>query len=139
MPKNVKEDYIEASNIASASPRAAVALLRLALQKLMKYLGEKGKKLDEDIASLVEKGLPIQIQKALDIVRVIGNNAVHPGEIDLKDDIETATALFSLINKIIEVMITQPKEIDEMYEKLPESTRKAIEKRDGKDLTKNKN
>lgn len=29
-------------------------------------------------------------------------------------------------------MITQPKEIDEIYEKLPEGTRKTIEKRDKK-------
>lgn len=50
----------------------------------------------------------------------------------MKDDIKTATALFSLINKKIEVMITQPKEIDEMYEILPEGARKAIEKRDKK-------
>jgi hypothetical protein len=38
------------------------------------------------------------VQQSLDIVRVIGNDAVHPGQIDLTDDIETATKLFVLIN-----------------------------------------
>lgn len=130
MPANVKEDFKEARNIVNASPRAAAALLRLALQKLMVHLGESGKNINDDIASLVRKGLPEKIQKALDAVRVIGNNAVHPGQIDLKDDTETAIALFDLLNTIVEVMITQPKKIDELYSKIPTSTRKAIEKRD---------
>lgn len=132
IPADVKEDFIEARNIVNASPRAAVALLRLALQKLMVDLGEKGENINDDIANLVRKGLPEKIQKALDSVRVIGNNAVHPGKIDLKDDIQTAITLFDLLNMIIEVMITQPKEIDEIYGKLPSSTKEAIKKRDKK-------
>ncbi len=63
-------------------------------------------------------------------MRVIGNNAVHPGELDLRDDKETALALFELLNMIVEVMITQPKKVDEIYEKLPEGAKEAIERRD---------
>jgi len=132
MPENVKEDFMEARNIINASPRAAAALLRLALQKLMVHLGEKGENLNADIANLVRKGLPEKIQKALDAVRVIGNNAVHPGEIDLKDDTQTALTLFELLNMIVEVMITQQKRVDEIYGKIPNSTKEEIKKRDGK-------
>ena len=53
-------------------------------------LGEKGEKLDDDIANLVKRGLNPTVQKSLDIVRVIGNEAVHPGVLDLKDDRDTA-------------------------------------------------
>jgi hypothetical protein len=130
MPPNVKEDYLEARSIVSLSPRASTALLRLALQKLMVHLGESGKDINNDIANLVKKGLPVTIQKALDLVRVIGNNAVHPGELDLKDDSKTAVALFGLVNMIVNVMITQPKEIDELYHKVPKAAQEAIEKRD---------
>jgi len=41
-----------------------------------------------------------------------------------------AANLFSVINMIIRLLITQPKELVEMVEKLPEGARKAIEKRD---------
>ncbi len=127
---DVKRDYNEACVILNDSPRGATALLRLAIQKLCKGLGETGKNINDDIASLVNKGLPVQVQQALDIVRVVGNNAVHPGLIDLRDDIETATKLFSLVNLIAEVMITQPKHVDELYQTIvPESQRKAIEER----------
>ncbi len=132
MPKNVKEDYNEARNLVSDSPRAAAALLRLALQKLTPHLGEKGKKIDVDIANLVEKGLPVKIQKALDILRVIGNASVHPGQIDMKDNIEVAILLFGLLNTIVSVMITNPKEIDKLYKIIPETKRKRIEDRDKK-------
>lgn len=130
LPKDVKADYEEARSIASLSPRGAAALLRLAIQKLCKHLGEKGENINTDIANLVQKGLPPRIQKALDIVRVAGNNAVHPGQIDLKDDTETAEKLFVLVNLIAETMITQPKQIDELYGSLPEGNREAIRKRD---------
>lgn len=136
MPGDVKLDYEEASTILDRSPRGAAALLRLAIQKLCKELGEKGKNIDDDIASLVRKGLDVRVQQALDVVRVIGNNAVHPGQIDLRDDGATAEKLFGLANLIADIMISQPKHIAAMFEGLPEGARKAIEHRDGKALPK---
>jgi hypothetical protein len=79
---------------------------------------------------LVENGLPKQIQKSLDIVRVIGNNAVHPGQIDT-DDPEVAGKLFVLLNIITDYMVSMPKRIDNMYSELPEGATEAIEERDG--------
>lgn len=130
MPPDVKADFVEAASIVKLSPRGAAALARLALQKLMVDLGEKGKKLDDDIASLVKKGLDEPIRKALDVVRVIGNNAVHPGVIDLKDDAATATSLLQLVNLVVDRRISVQKRIDEMYAGLPPGALAAIEKRD---------
>ena len=132
LPDKVRADYEEAGRILTLSPRGAAALLRLAIQKLCAELGEKGKKIDEDVASLVKKGLSPLVQKALDSVRVIGNEAVHPGTLDLKDDVDTATRLFELVNIIAEQMISNPKHVEDLYAKLPEEKKKAIEKRDGK-------
>lgn len=133
LPNEIRSDYEEARAIVSQSPRGAAALLRLAIQKLCSYLGEEGKNINKDIGNLVEKGLPSKIQKALDIVRVIGNNAVHPGQMDLKDDTETAGSLFKLVNMIVEETITRSRELDELYDSLPEGSREAIERRDNQE------
>jgi hypothetical protein len=97
----------------------------------MRHLGQKGENINEDIAGLVQKGLDPRIQKALDVVRVVGNSAVHPGQIDLNDDRTLAARLFGLVNVIVETQITQVKHIEEMYETIVPDTAKAqIEKRD---------
>lgn len=133
LPEDVQDDYMEASRILDLSPRGAAALLRVGIQKLCKHLGEKGRNIDTDIASLVKKGLDKQVQQALDVVRVIGNNAVHPGQIDLHDDRATAENLFGLVNLIAEIMISRPKHVDEMYAKIPQGALDAIARRDKAD------
>jgi len=130
LPEDIKTDYEEARSIIARSPRGACALLRLCVQKLCASLGEPGKDINSDIASLVKKGLNPKIQMSLDIVRVIGNEAVHPGQIDLRDQPATATQLCSLINIIADAMITQPKTIESLYSGLPQSKLEQIEKRD---------
>ena len=87
--------------------------------------------MNNDIAVLVKQGLDPLVQKALDIVRVVGNNAVHPGELDLKDDRATAAKLFELVNRIAQDLITHPKELQELFEeKVPEGAKRQIAKRD---------
>ena len=130
--EDIQADYQEAASILQKSPRGATALLRLVIQKLCKELGEEGKNINTDIRSLVSKGLPSAVQKSLDVVRVIGNDSVHPGQIDLRDDVETAKALFKLVNLIAEKMITEPKEVEEIYTSLPENKKQQIAERDSK-------
>ena len=130
LPDNVQEVYKEAASISNRSPRAACALLRLAIEMLLKHLGETGT-INDSIKNLVKKGLDESIQQALDIVRVTGNNAVHPGEIDFNDSTDAQT-LFGLINFIADDLITRRKKIDAMYNRLPETAREGIKKRDGK-------
>jgi hypothetical protein len=130
MPEDVKPDYDEARGIVDRSPRGSCALLRLGVQKLMVDLGQGGENINDDIKALVKGGLPVEVQQALDAVRVIGNNAVHPGEIDLKDDRDTAAALFGLVNFIVEQRISQPKKLASLYGSLPAGSLAAIQKRD---------
>ncbi|SEP46849.1 DUF4145 domain-containing protein [Propionispora vibrioides] len=129
LPDELLADYEEARSIAHLSPRGSAALLRLVLQKLSKHLGAKGTNINEDIKYLVNEGLPQRLQQAFDIVRIIGNNAVHPGYIDLNDNIEIVHKLFTLINIITEHLITQPKMISKLYDDLPKGQLKSIEKR----------
>ena len=130
LPEDCAYDYREARDVFSRSPRAAAALLRLCIQKLMPYIGGDGKGINDDIAKLVRQGLPVKIQQSLDICRVVGNNAVHPGSIDLTDSPETAQALFQIINLTVEELITRPREVEEFYETLPINQIEAINKRD---------
>ena len=131
MPENVKKLYLEAASIHTKSPRGAAALLRLAIQVLCEELGEDGKNINTDIGNLVTKGLPSIVQQSLDVVRVTGNDAVHPGQIDT-DDVETVGQLFELINVIIEYMIALPKKVSGIYSNLPTNKLEGIDKRDKK-------
>lgn len=133
MPDSVKQLYDEANLIYNKSPRAACALLRLAIDRLCNELGETDRDINKNIGALVRKGLPQTVQQALDVVRVVGNKAVHPGQIAFDvDDKNTAIMLMRLLNIIVERMITEPKEIDSLYQELPESVKNAVENRDKK-------
>lgn len=131
MPNVVKVLYEEAGLIYTKSPRAACALLRLAIDRLCNELGETDRDINKNIASLVKRGISVEVQQALDIVRVVGNKAVHPGQITFDvDNVETAETLFTLINLIVDRLISEPKRIDEMFDKLPENVKNAVKKRD---------
>lgn len=132
MPEIIKQIYNEAREVFPISRKSAAALLRLAVQRLFIELGEKGKNINDDIKNLVQKGLAPDVQKSLDILRVTGNNAVHPGEIDLDENIELTSKLFYLMNFIVEELITKPKEIEKLFSFLPEKDQDNIAKRDNK-------
>lgn len=130
LPEDCKGDFEEARLICSASPRGAAAILRLCLQKLLSHIGGKGEHIDADIKALVASGLDPHIQQALDVIRVTGNNAVHPLEMNLEDDQDSVLVLFEMINLIVEERIARPARINERFANLPEKARLAIEKRD---------
>lgn len=132
MSADIRRDYEEACAILGYSPRGAAALARLSIQKLCKELGKPGKNINDDIGALVADGLDKRIQQALDVVRVVGNQAVHPGQIDLRDDRSTAEMLLRLVNMIIDRLVSEPKHILELYNNLPEGALKGIEDRDKK-------
>ncbi|MGN6712904.1 DUF4145 domain-containing protein [Anaerocolumna jejuensis] len=131
MPDNVLKIYNEAKAVFPFSAKASAALLRLAIQMLCKELGETGENINDDISKMVQKGLPLRVQQALDFIRVVGNNAVHPGTIDLEDNREIAGSMFVLINIIVNDMITQPNSISRLYTQLPQGSLDAIKRRDG--------
>lgn len=132
MPVGARADYEEAAKVAAVSPRSAAALLRLAIQRLCIDLGLPGKNLNSDIGELVKRGLPERVTKALDAVRVIGNNAVHPGEMSPDDVAAVSATLFKVLNLIVEHVIAAPAEVDDLFDGLPEGAKSQIQKRDSK-------
>ena len=133
MPADVKSDYEEAATIAAKSPRGAAALLRLGLQKLCIHLGKDGENINADIRSLAEDNvLPPMVIKVADTVRITGNNAVHPGEMSEQDFDFVSSKLFDLLNFIVKKAITEPNELNALYNKVPEKPRAAAEAQDQK-------
>lgn len=136
MPEDIKLDYLEAKEIAGRSPRGAAAILRLAVEKLVAMLGAKSKNLNAAVQELVDRGLDVRIQKALDAVRVIGNQQVHPGTLDIRDKPETVAALFEAINLVVDEMISKDKKVNALYDLLPDSKKVQIESRAARGETK---
>lgn len=134
MPANVKELYDEARLVSNLSPRSAATLLRVSLERLTENLGEATGNLNARISRLKAKGLPEQVIKVLDLVRIYGNDGAHSNQMDMdeQDTPEIVNKLFWMVNYIVEKVITEPDEINAMFEQLPESKITAIEIRDNK-------
>lgn len=133
MPEDVKLDYEEAAKIATKSPRGAAALLRLGLQKLCIHLGKEGKNINDDIRALAADNiLSPMVIKVADTVRITGNNAVHPGRMSPDDVDQVSLKLFDLLNFIVRKAITEPRELEALYNKTPSGVRASAEKQDAK-------
>jgi hypothetical protein len=127
MSESVARLYTEARGVFAVSERAAAALLRLALERLTVELGDDVGPLHQRIDRLVaNRGLPVIVQQTLDAVRVIGNNAVHAGEIQMEEMPGAAQALFGALNFIVERLVTQEKQMRGIIAGLPESERNKI-------------
>lgn len=127
---DVLSDFMEANEIASRSPRGAAALLRVAVERLCRQITKSDATLDEMIGELVRRGLDEEIQQALDVVRISGNDAVHARELVDSDNTVTTEQLFWLVNQIAEEMIARPARIKDLFGKMPETKRKQIQRRD---------
>ena len=127
MPLQIREDFLEARNVLAASPKAASALLRLCMQKLLVHLGRNGRNIDFGSIILTKEGSPQKLTDALWAVKAIGPGAVPPGEISPKDNIDTAITLFELINLITEAAVSRQREVNRFYNTLPK--RKSVRKR----------
>ena len=121
MPPKIRELYEEARSISERSPRAAAALLRLCAELLLKEEGFSGS-FKSMISKLRDSGGSRRLIRALDSVRIIGNEEVHAGEIYLDDNEEDQAAiLFVLINLIVDDFYARDVVVDAVYQRLPES------------------
>lgn len=96
---------------------------------MFEQLGETGN-LNNKIKSLVKKGVSRKIQQGLDAVRWYGNKGVHPGEINLEERKEDIVYLFYLLNIIVQELITDVKEAEMFYKRLPSGFIEQLANRD---------
>jgi hypothetical protein len=132
MPENVKEVFLEAREVAPVSRKSAAGLLRLALQLLLDDLEPGGGDINAKIGRLVTRGLDESVQQAMDVLRVVGNASVHPGQINLDDDDDLLEGLFELINMIVEQVIVRKKRLAGLFGRLPKENVEGIQRRDGR-------
>lgn len=136
--KHIRKVYNEARKIVSISPNGACALLRLALEMLCDKLIQKEEQLEENtlrgkIKHIVkEKGLNPELEQAFHIVRIVGNEVVHSGQTDLKDNREIAIKLFEIINIIAEDLITKKEKIKKLYREVSKKKKEKTVKKEKK-------
>jgi hypothetical protein len=80
VPTNIADDYQEAANVLSISPKASAAIGRRLLQLILReHVQTKRRDLADQIDEVLEDHrLPSAIAQSLDAVRNIGNFASHP-------------------------------------------------------------
>ena len=131
MPEVAKKLYMESAQILQDSPRASAALLRLALQEILNEVVEGGEKNSiNDNIRILSEGVDETTQKALDLIRINGNNAAHLGEIQIEE--ENTEYMYKLLNIIVQKTISDKKQIDDLFEGLPKSIKESIKERKSK-------
>lgn len=132
MPNDCQELYNEAAQVYSFSGRAAVALLRLCLQKLLQIAKVPGASINEQIKHLISTRFSSKEARCMDICRIIGNEGVHPGTIDFISNPDIVPPLFFLINLATDRLFSDERREEELYRLLPEEKRKNLEERNEK-------
>ena len=110
MPREVFTIYQEARQTFKTSPRAACALMRLAIEKLYQFFtGESNESLELLIKKAIyDKNIKLSppLEKALRDTRVTGILSGKPGEILKEDKEENFIQLVTVINLIVGELIT---------------------------------
>lgn len=132
MPAECHKLYNGAALVFNHSPRTAGALLRLCLQVLLTEAKIEGKTIDLQIQNLIKSGEDPMNVLCMDICRILGNECVHPGIINLNEEGDIATLFFEFINMTTTRLFTAKRQVQEVYQKLPEGARKALEARNAK-------
>lgn len=130
MPPTAREEFDEAAKVFRDSPRAGCALLRTCLEKICADRGHIKGTLFARAGSLVSEMSSLHGRQAVDIVRVFGNESIHPGKMEANDIAENAERMFDAINLIVEEVYDRPARFSQLFEKLSPSQRREIERRD---------
>jgi hypothetical protein len=134
MPAEVRALHMEAAQVGVVSRRAAAALARAAVERLLKTL-DPDAPAKAKLADYIERVRPrvsAPLGQLLDVVRVTGNQALHvdnqPPELvllvlDSNVGPGVLETLLETANDLVDELITRPKRALELWEKLPEGVK----------------
>jgi hypothetical protein len=137
MPAGARELYEEAALVLPVSRRAAAALARASLERLLRALPDADSKarLDDLIAALGQR-VSHRLWQILTALRYLGNDTLHAeSESELValylegDGATVVEPVFGAINAIVEEVIVQPKVADNLYSMIPEGVRATAERK----------
>ena len=122
VPKEIREDFLEAATVLPISEKASAALSRRCLQNLLTDRGYKKRDLNDQIEDAL-KDLPKRIGENLDAIRNIGNFAAHPMKhksTGLLVNVEPEEASWNLdvLEELFEYYYVQPKRAEAKRKKL---------------------
>lgn len=115
MPENVQDIYLESGLVMHLSLGASAALARLALEKLLDHLEYNENTLFDKIKGLEKRqDISSTLKQKLHIVRKIGNTGAHVGTISFEEKPDIPKHLMTIINDIVDELITKPKTLEEL-------------------------
>lgn len=129
VPKEIREDFLEAAAVLSTSEKASAALSRRCLQQLLTDRGYKKENLNDQIEQAI-KDLPKGLGENVDAIRTTGIFAAHPikykstGEIV---DVEPQEAEWNLdvLEGLFDYFYVKPKQEEEKRKKLDAKLKEA--------------
>jgi hypothetical protein len=139
MPPDALPLFKEAAAVATVSRRAGAALARATVERVLKTLdpdAPKGANLEKRIDRIRSK-VPATLGQLLDVVRVTANGALHADDqptetvvIVLDDEVGPAAVelLLEAANYLVAELVTTPRAVQELWDKLPEGVREKAKK-----------
>lgn len=100
----------------------------MCVEALCKEISGKSK-FDAAMNELARRGIPEEIEAAMDVIRWNGNEVMHAGRLYGQDDAGTVSMLFRLANGIVTWAITDQKRLQALYNEIPADKREAVAKR----------
>lgn len=131
MPPKARGLFEEAVAVKGLSPRASAALARASLESFLKehFSESKAYNLDERVAE-AGRHISAELWEALTVLRVVGNEALHDGKIEMQldgSDDAYIEPLLGAVNGLAEELISRPARTRALYEKLPDAKRTGAE------------
>lgn len=137
MPDDAKALYREAAEVVGISRRAGAALARATLERLLRMLDSMEKR--PDLAERIDHVTPkvtVALAKMLTVIRHTGNKSLHvedePDDVMVlvldPDQAEIVELIFESINGLVEELVTRPRQVDAIYDRVPQRIRDEVGK-----------